>query len=261
MVDEASLLFTAVCPSDLQMKVVPPRTGPCAGKRRPRPGGLLRGKAPPREDEASCETSAEEIARLQSVLSSLNEQAELPRSELQNCRTQLPKVMVEAEVQTEPDPGDFRKSCAAAEDACEVQREQLDALHQEVGDKSRELRRSQDTVKLLRAELEQQRQVSEQYRLQTEMLEEQLRQTSDRLKRSESKNAEARHTSSSSTLTPCSVSLPKSWKDSSGSRCFSDDGEDSPEEKAACPPKGEARKDRSPTQRASRNASSKTVST
>eukprot|EP00439_Symbiodinium_sp_Y106_P075387 s3316_g14.t3 len=179
----------------------------------------------------AAETPEEVLLR--GMVSSLKEQNDLRRSEIAALRCTT-NQLVEAEVQTDADAAGAAGSASAHSatfDTCEAQQMQLDALHQEVGDKSRELRRSQDTVKLLRSELEQQRQVSEQYRLQTEMLEEELRRTTDRLKKLEKAAAEARHTTSQHLPEMPSSSLPKSWKGATSSRCFSDeDTEDSPEE-------------------------------
>ncbi|CAE7194487.1 unnamed protein product [Symbiodinium microadriaticum] len=177
----------------------------------------------------AAETPEEVLLR--GMVSSLKEQNDLQRSEIAALRCPT-KQLVEAEAQTDADAAAGSASAhSATVDTCEAQQMQLDMLHQEVGDKSRELRRSQDTVKLLRSELEQQRQVSEQYRLQTEMLEEELRRTTDRLKKLEKASAEARHTTSQHLPEMPSSSLPKSWKGATSSRCFSDeDTEDSPEE-------------------------------
>lgn len=65
--------------------------------------------------------------------------------------------------------------------ACDGHWAQLEAVHREVGEKARELRRAQESVKLLQTELQEQRLVSEQYRSQLEVLEEQL--TSSLMKR------------------------------------------------------------------------------
>lgn len=229
MGDEATLRFTGVCPADFQMKVAPPRTS-CAGKRRPRPGGFFSSRSKPSSREEEAAETPEEVL-LRGMVSSLKEQNDLQRSEIAALRCPT-KQLVEAEAQTDADAAAGSASAhSATVDTCEAQQMQLDMLHQEVGDKSRELRRSQDTVKLLRSELEQQRQVSEQYRLQTEMLEEELRRTTDRLKKLEKASAEARHTTSQHLPEMPSSSLPKSWKGATSSRCFSDeDTEDSPEE-------------------------------
>ncbi|CAE7724310.1 unnamed protein product [Symbiodinium pilosum] len=169
-----------------------------------------------------------EEALLRGVVSSLKEQNEIQRTEIAALKCRPTKDLVEAEVQTDAVTGGSGATGPAVDDTFEAQQVQLDMMHQEVGNKSRELRRSQDTVKLLRSELEQQRQVSEQYRLQTEMLEEQLRRTNERLKKLEK---EARHTTSPSVPQISSSSLPKSWKGATASGCFSDEeAEDSPAE-------------------------------
>eukprot|EP00930_Biecheleria_cincta_P076904 TRINITY_DN64137_c0_g1_i1.p1 TRINITY_DN64137_c0_g1~~TRINITY_DN64137_c0_g1_i1.p1 ORF type:complete len:304 (+),score=93.97 TRINITY_DN64137_c0_g1_i1:123-1034(+) len=225
MIDEAARLRTK-CPSEAgQMKAVPPR-GPCAGgaggKRRPRPGSMSRFSprgppAPPAQEEQvhppPQQTSAaaeEELARLRGLVAELTARCERQGAELEAARkressspSQPAAVeVVHAEAQTEPaeEPSSSPATtgvavtpAAAALSDCEVTR-QLDLLHREVGDKSRELRRAQDTVRLLRSELQQQRQVSEQFQAQTEMLEEQLRK-SEQL-RKEAAAAEASFNSS-----------------------------------------------------------------
>lgn len=103
-----------------------------------------------------------------------------------------------AEAQTEPEEpsavparaAEAAASAAGAVSDAEVMG-QLDLLHREVGEKGRELRRCQDTVRLLRSELQQQRQVSEQYQLTTEMLEEQLRKAQQLRKEAAAAEAES----------------------------------------------------------------------
>ncbi|CAE7348136.1 unnamed protein product [Symbiodinium natans] len=195
-----------------------------------------------RLDRGSEAAETAEEMLLRGMVSSLKEQNDLQRSEIVALRSRPaqeskePKELVDAEVQTVNDTG-CDAAGSAADATCEAQQMQLDMLHQEVGNKSRELRRSQDTVKLLRSELEQQRQVSEQFRLQTEMLEEQLRRTNERLKKLEKTSAEVRHMTSTGEMPEMpSSSLPKSWKGSSACRCFSDDEAEgsSADEQAQC---------------------------
>jgi hypothetical protein len=66
---------------------------------------------------------------------------------------------------------------ASAAECLEAQKRQLEAAHRELGDKGRELRRMKDTCHLLQSELQEERLLSEHYRLQVEVLEDQLRST------------------------------------------------------------------------------------
>ena len=241
MADEA-IVRLAAC-SEALMKVVPPRFS-CSGKRRPRPGGVRNAvKSPPRSPEVSgvhavTDASAleQEVVKLRGLVTKY-QQSEQQRLSLQTGQQQQHKCAVDVEVQTQssltpnsagdPPVGEAAKTCDNTVDTCEAQRMQLDSLHQEVGDKSRELRRSQDTVRLLRSELKQQYEVSEQYRLQAEMLEEQLSRSNQRTRELEAKLAEAaqmsRHKDSER---PFSAQLPRSWKEHSRSGFSSDeDGE------------------------------------
>lgn len=56
----------------------------------------------------------------------------------------------------------------------DVQQTQLAEIHAEAGEKSRELRRVQEAMRLVQRELQEQRSVADQYRNQVEVLEEQL---------------------------------------------------------------------------------------
>mmetsp|Transcript_73852 Transcript_73852/g.130469 ORF Transcript_73852/g.130469 Transcript_73852/m.130469 type:complete len:270 (+) Transcript_73852:35-844(+) len=173
---------------ETQLKAMPPRNGPCpAGKRRPRPGSLNR--CTPRSRGACCDddqapaATEEELNRLRGLVAELTARCDQQREDLEALQVLQPSKpsMRTTEVQTALPAGSISTSSStdagAHEEAtlAEEQRGQLDRLHREVGDKTRELRRSQDTVRLLRSELKQQQQVSEQYQAQADMLEEQLR--------------------------------------------------------------------------------------
>lgn len=175
------------------LKAMPPNSRLCQGKRRPRPGSFSRHRVPtptnrahclplvpkeaesrePSEDRGSDKNnfSEEEFLRLQGIVLELQQLCTLQQKDLDSMRrpSQVPKT--HAEVQTEACTGPTKCAASASFE------QELDALHREVGEKSRELRKAQDTVRLLRSELQQQQQVSEQYQSQVEMLEEQLRMT------------------------------------------------------------------------------------
>lgn len=217
----------AVC-SEALMKVVPPRSS-FSGKRRPRPGGVrnsAKTSSLRTPDEAADVIALEqEVARLRGIVNSFEAQKD---HSLGLQEVQQHKCAVDVEVQTQnasSSAGDFPEACADDNaDTCEAQRIQLDCLHQEVGDKSRELRRSQDTVRLLRSELKQQHEVSEQYRLQAEMLEEQLSRSNQRVRELETKVAEAAQLSRPRECErPFSAQLPRSWKERSRSGFSSDE--------------------------------------
>ncbi|CAJ1334136.1 unnamed protein product [Effrenium voratum] len=169
MVEEALVRYVCEAPTK-----APPKA--CAGKRRPPPRGLRIKKA---EDQAEASLE-QEVIRLRGLVASLRERSE-PETR--------PKL--DAEVQADVESQGHQNDSDA--------QEQLDSLHQEVGDKSRELRRSQETVRLLRSELKQQQEVSEQFRLQAEMLEEQLLLTRQRFK-AEARACEERWASRSTSL-------------------------------------------------------------
>ncbi|CAE8632362.1 unnamed protein product [Polarella glacialis] len=172
----------------LSMKAMPPSTRPCPGMRRPRPGSLGRGAAAraahrsPREPRSCEEEGApvrdDEVLRLRGLVHELTARCERQSEELdafRGCAGPATSA-TSTQVQTEELRVSGDSSSRADEDSSEAeQRLQLDVLHREVGDKGRELRKAQDTVGLLRRELQQQRQVSEQYQAQMDMLEEQLR--------------------------------------------------------------------------------------
>merc|ERR1712087_733798 len=99
---------------------------------------------------------------------------------------------------------------------------QLDSMHREEGEKGRELRRAQDTVRMLRAELQQERVVSEQYRVQMEVLEDQYRSAQQMLRHAPVDDERRRSTesardrsSSRSTSRPASARVTKAWGESS----------------------------------------------
>jgi len=100
--------------------------------------------------------------------------------------------------------------------------EQLDFIHREAANKGKEVRKLQETVRLLRAELQQEKLVSEQYRGQVEGLEKQLQDAMQKQHRAEGekslvewrlKNAEGAGRSSRS-CTPqrgCTPQPASSW--------------------------------------------------
>lgn len=179
------------------LKAMPPNSRLCQGKRRPRPGSFSRHRVPtptnrthclplapkdaesrePSEDGGSEKHafSEEDFLRLQGIVLELQQRCSLQQKELDVLRRPNQVPSTHAEVQTEACGGPIKRADSASFE--QVERQELDALHREVGEKSRELRKTQDTVRLLRSELQQQQQVSEQYRSQVDMLEEQLRIT------------------------------------------------------------------------------------
>eukprot|EP00931_Biecheleriopsis_adriatica_P102636 TRINITY_DN77581_c0_g1_i1.p1 TRINITY_DN77581_c0_g1~~TRINITY_DN77581_c0_g1_i1.p1 ORF type:complete len:311 (-),score=62.22 TRINITY_DN77581_c0_g1_i1:131-1063(-) len=212
----------ALCSSEpTQIKVMPPRGGPCQGKRRPRPGSFGRGGTPrpiaqrsPEEQAPSVGMTAleDEVLRLRGMVAELTARCQNQNAELQSLRAEKCSCTTNAEVQTDtPISGDSGGTTPATSSAdCREDQRILDTLHREVGEKGRELRRSQDTVRLLRSELQQQQEVSEQYHAQVEMLEEQLRVKSQQLRQA---TEEAR--TSASRTRPSSAQLIRARQDGS----------------------------------------------
>eukprot|EP00933_Yihiella_yeosuensis_P047314 TRINITY_DN43072_c0_g1_i1.p1 TRINITY_DN43072_c0_g1~~TRINITY_DN43072_c0_g1_i1.p1 ORF type:complete len:314 (-),score=58.00 TRINITY_DN43072_c0_g1_i1:72-1013(-) len=185
--------------------------------------------------------SAAEVARLRSLVLELTARCENQEKEIGDLRARLdsspplvaaevqqqdvevvdhkdgPSSTCEAEAQTNPSES---KDAARIErsDSGEVeaqQREQLEFLHREVGDKGRELRKAQDTVRLLRTELTGLRQVSDHYKSQVEMLEEQLTSAQTRLKsaaQQQSHSQDCGTPRSSGGSRPSSARIARAWQ-------------------------------------------------
>jgi len=104
---------------------------------------------------------------------------------------------------------------------------QLDSMHREVGDKTREIRKVQDTVRMLRAELQQERLVSDQYRVQVELLETQCHAAQQMLRHApvddsprhgaSSRSGTPGAQSRSGTPRPASARVTKAWGEGSPS--------------------------------------------
>jgi len=163
------------------------------GRRRPRPPGITPSvlktnkdshskSASSTKDESGIEV-AKESGNMSSVVAELTATCKKQSLELSALRQKLRELEASDGICTKQHR--LQASCdkntqtsdLVLIETCEMQRQQLDAIHKEVGDKGRELRKAQDTVRMLRAELEREREFSEQFRVQVEVLEEQLRNT------------------------------------------------------------------------------------
>lgn len=176
--------------AEVVIRAVPPNARPVPGKRRPRPSSLS-GRSVCASD-APCAQSArapsEELARLHRCVLELSLKCEKQGAELEELRrgAAQPQVGGNADHATTATHSasstaslavgvqtDTASSDRATGDMKE-QQEHWDSVHREAGEKGRELRKVQDTVRLLRVELQHQCEVAAQFKVQTEALQEQL---------------------------------------------------------------------------------------
>lgn len=174
----------------------PPSARPGPGKRRPQPRSLSRGVACPKhsvDTAGNCSDvkadvkeivdrcDGEELVRLQCLVIELTLTCDQQSQELVGLRSRVaefessprrPELPGSTEQPRKAGVEQSVQTLEASEASC--QREQWDAIHREAGDKTRDLRKTQESVRLLQNELSQQRLVAEQYRGQVEVLEEQL---------------------------------------------------------------------------------------
>lgn len=127
---------------------------------------------------ARCEQQASELLELRKRVRELEdqEQARSCSSRGSCIGAKTPGPSSERSAQTDismSESSDVARSLLP-EFSEEMQQTQLAEIHAEVGEKARELRRVQESMRLLQRELAEQRSIADQYRNQVEVLEEQL---------------------------------------------------------------------------------------
>eukprot|EP00929_Paragymnodinium_shiwhaense_P059970 TRINITY_DN29995_c0_g1_i1.p1 TRINITY_DN29995_c0_g1~~TRINITY_DN29995_c0_g1_i1.p1 ORF type:complete len:285 (+),score=68.67 TRINITY_DN29995_c0_g1_i1:115-969(+) len=163
----------------------PPACGPA--KRRPQMRSVSRQArcaAAERPTAATGDADAallDEVRRLRQSNDTLRAAFDSQTRELQEVRAKLQELQ-ESPPRAEPrQPEATMESCVQTEESeppcqtAEYASHDVDELMREVAEKGRELRKSQESVRALKSELQQQRQVSEHYRSQMQVLEEQAR--------------------------------------------------------------------------------------
>lgn len=242
-----SLIRGAAPPSELPMTPRPPLSLPSAN---PRPSSVPRssalGTVSPIPSLAVAEAASDaEILRLRFALGELQAKYDRQGKELAELRGQqqtgedlrnrtMPLVSREPNMgvgllaSTAPASVLGTPKAAAVEQACQTDErvftEQLDVILKDAAQKGKDLRKSQETVRMLRAELEQEKVVSEQHREQAERLELQLREVQQRQQRADSERTLAEwHSrngggcgSRSCTPRPGTSRVMKAWGESGG---------------------------------------------
>lgn len=121
------------------------------------------------ELQAMCDRQAKEIAHLRQQVSASDAQYDRSVASLEIARA-VPAVAAASSP---------RVPAASSEQACQTEEhvfnQQIDNIHKEAALKGKEVRKLQETVKLLRAELQQEKLVSEQFREQVDGLDTQLK--------------------------------------------------------------------------------------
>mmetsp|Transcript_43940 Transcript_43940/g.103956 ORF Transcript_43940/g.103956 Transcript_43940/m.103956 type:complete len:350 (-) Transcript_43940:122-1171(-) len=214
-------------------------------KARPRSLGLqdsLSGwQAPePRMAEALDGTSDAEVARLHAMIAELSAQCHRQAKELLDHRSQATtsgsdvcrhEEELRQRATSSTSPARAPPSATHAEvqtdetELMSIYREQLDAMHKEVAMKGRELRKVQETVHTLRAELNQQKRLADQYKDQVDTLEAQLVGATQAQQRAEDEKAMAQwrlrtaegaaRGERSCTPGPASARVMKAWSEAS----------------------------------------------
>jgi len=205
-----SLIRGAAPPSELPMTPRPPLALPSANPRpssgtrssgmsslRPIPplavaeaandADMLRLRFALAELQAKCDRQARELAELRGQHHTgndfLNRTMPLVSSEPNTGIGLLASTAPATVLGHVPKPAVVEQACQTDERAFS---EQLDLILKDAAHKGKDLRKTQETVRMLRGELEQEKVVSEQHREQAERLELQLREVQQRQQRADS---------------------------------------------------------------------------
>lgn len=132
---------------------------------------------------------AEETARLRQLVEELKTKCEGQARELEDLRKMGPEPTSPPAVASRLKSTDTPREDSSLSQRFDAQSKELDALHREVGNKGRLLRKQEETIQTLRAELQQEKNLVERYREQLELLEEQLSGAKQKQHRAEDERA------------------------------------------------------------------------
>lgn len=184
-----------------------------------------------------------DLHELQKKYEQSRDLAQLQQQLIRNMELEQPghtnaasKISVGVELQA----GSVQRACGTAcmEQSCQTEEraftEQLDQILRDGAQKSKDMRRLQETVQTLRAELHQEKLISEQYRDTSEVLEEQLRKTLQNQHRAAAEKTLAdwhlrqagTRQSRSATTQPQSARARKAWADANLGRSTSNATDD-----------------------------------